>query len=328
MAELREKKIDVIIPCYRPGPYFLRQLELLGRQSLPLHRLIIVNTEEKLMSPEAGAAAEAFGERLTLRHIRKEDFDHGGTRNLGAALSDGDAMLFLTDDAEPADEYLLERLAEALYRAPGPDGLVCASVYGRQLAREDASEEERHSRLFNYPPESCEKSLKDLQRLGIKTYFSSNACCMYDREIFLRLGAFEKEAVFNEDMLFAAKALKAGYKIAYEAEARVLHSHAFSCMQQFRRNFDLGMSQAMHPEVFRGIPSEGEGIRMVRQTAARLASKGKFLQLPVLFVRSAFKYAGYRLGRAYRLLPLSVIRSCSANKAFIDRYFGRKGKSR
>ena len=58
--------------------------------------------------------------------------------------------------------------------------------------------------------------------------------------------------------------LQDDYAIAYVAEARVIHSHNYGCAAQFHRNFDLAVSQADHPEVFAGIHSEGEGIRLVR----------------------------------------------------------------
>ena len=50
----------------------------------------------------------------------------------------------------------------------------------------------------------------------------------------------------------------------------VIHSHNYNCMQQFHRNFDPGVSQAEHPEVFEGVPSEGEGIRLVKKSMAYL----------------------------------------------------------
>ena len=46
--------------------------------------------------------------------IEKKDFDHGGTRNKGAALSKADYMLFMTQDAVPVDAYLIENLVQAM----------------------------------------------------------------------------------------------------------------------------------------------------------------------------------------------------------------------
>ena len=39
--------IDVIIPAYRPGEEFRDVLVRLNRQNLPVHRVLIMNTEER-----------------------------------------------------------------------------------------------------------------------------------------------------------------------------------------------------------------------------------------------------------------------------------------
>ena len=75
-----------------------------------------------------------------------------------------------------------------------------------------------------------------------------------------KAGGFCKKTIFNEDMILAGHMINAGYKVAYVAEARVIHSHNYTGMQQFHRNFDMAVSQAEHPEVFDGIKSENEGI--------------------------------------------------------------------
>lgn len=75
------------------------------------------------------------------------------------------------------------------------------------------------------------------------------------------------------------------------------HSHHYTAVQQFHRNFDLAVSQAEHPEVFAGIRSEGEGFRMVRETAVWLKRRGMTAYLPALFLQSSAKYLGYLLGK-------------------------------
>lgn len=153
--------------------------------------------------------------------------------------------------------------------------------------------------------------------MGIKTFFASNVCCAYDREKFWFQGGFIHKTIFNEDMIFAGKAvLQDDYAIAYVAEARVIHSHNYGCAAQFRRNFDLAVSQADHPEVFGGIRPEGEGIRLVRQTARYLVAHRRPWLVPGLIVKSGFKYAGYCLGRCYRFLPVKLAAACSMNKEY------------
>ena len=330
-----KKTLDVIIPTYHPDEDFLLLIEGLSRQRLLPQRLIIINTEESLMPEEIKKELSRFSEadgsslrgRIMIRHIKREEFDHAATRSLGAKSSASDAFLFMTDDAVPADEYLTEKLLEALYEKKGRSGETVAMAYARQLPRQGCSESEIFTRSFNYPEEGLVKTAADRERLGIKTYFASNVCCAYRRDIFEELGGFCSTAIFNEDMIYAEKVIRNGYAICYEPEARVIHSHDYGPMALFHRNFDLGMSQAMNPEVFSGLRSEGEGLRLVISCARHLISKGKILKVPGLFVDSAFKYAGYRLGKAYKSLPPAAIRLCSSNRTYIDRMYGGNKKT-
>ena len=59
-----------------------------------------------------------------------------------------------------------------------------------------------------------------------------------------------------------------------------------------------------------------QGIRLVRQTARYLVSHRRPWLVPGLIVKSGFKYAGYRLGRCYRFLPVKLAAACSMNKEY------------
>jgi len=107
-----------------------------------------------------------------------------------------------------------------------------------------------------------------------------------------------------------------GYGIAYAADAKVIHSHNYSCMQQFHRNFDLGVSQAEHPEIFAGVPSEGEGIKLVKKTINYLIQKRKIWLIPGVILQSGCKYAGYLSGKNYRKLPRKMILWCTMNREY------------
>jgi rhamnosyltransferase len=96
----------------------------------------------------------------------------------------------------------------------------------------------------------------------------------------------------------------------------VIHSHNYNCTQQFKRNFDLAVSQADHPEVFGGIRSESEGIRLVKQTAHYLSEQHKPWLIPGMFVKSGFKYMGYRMGKAYHMLPQWLVMKCTMNREY------------
>lgn len=304
-------KVDVIIPTYKPDDSFFELIKKLENQTLPVQNIIIMNTEEKYF--EKLLYGKRFLEKyhnIKVYHLSKKEFDHGFTRCVGVSKSDAQLFLMLTQDAVPVDEMLVERLAAAL------EDEKVAAAYARQLPKPDCGLIEAYTRTFNYPEQSRVKTKEDLDALGIKTYFCSNVCCMYRRDIYEELGGFVRHAIFNEDMLFAAKAIKLNYKIAYVAQACVLHSHNYTCKQQFQRNFDLGVSQADHPEVFEGIPSESEGIKSVKATAAYLKSQKKGMLIPKLVIYSGSKYIGYLLGKHYKKLPKKWILSFTMNREY------------
>ena len=304
-------KADVIIPVYKPDHKFLTLIERLEHQSVPVNRIIVINTEQKYFDRLFyGTSFPNDYHNITVKHISKREFDHGKTRNRGVQYSDADFFIMMTQDAVPADEYLVEELLKPLC-----DEHV-AAAYARQLADENSSEVEKYTRNFNYPDRSAIKTGEDLERLGIKTFFCSNVCAAYNRKIFDVLGGFVKHTIFNEDMIYAAGAVKAGYGIAYAADSKVYHSHNYSCMEQFHRNFDLGVSQAEHPEVFAAYSSESEGTRLVRQTVRHLWDNRMKRQIPYVFVQGGFKYIGYLLGKHYRRLPRRWTVAMSSNKEY------------
>ena len=304
------EKADIIIPVYKPDGKFLTLIEKLGKQSVLPNRIIIMNTEQKYDRLIYGTSFQKEHRDMVVKHLSRREFDHGRTRNRGVQYSDTDFFIMMTQDAVPADEYLVERLLEQL----GNENVAVA--YARQLADGDSSEIEKYTRNFNYPEQSKIKTKADLETLGIKTFFCSNVCAAYNRKIFDELGGFVKHTIFNEDMIYAARAVEAGYGIAYTAEARVVHSHDYSNREQFQRNFDLGVSQAQHPEVFAAYPSESEGIRLVRQLIRHLRESGHRSQIPHVMMQSGARYIGYQLGRHYRALPDKMVVRMSNNKEY------------
>lgn len=306
------KKVDVVIPTYKPGKKFSRLLKMLQRQTWPVGKIIVMNTEKSFWNEHGFEGIK----NLEVHHLTKEEFDHGETRNRGMRFSRADIVVFMTDDAVPADEHLIEALVKA-FEQRGPEGEAVIMAYARQLPDKDCPLAERYTRSFNYPEESCVKTRADLEQMGIKTFFASNVCCAYDREKFWFQGGFIRRTIFNEDMIFAGKALlQDDYAVAYAAGARVIHSHNYNCRQQFKRNFDLAVSQADHPELFGCVRSESEGIRLVKSTACFLIRRGKPWLVPGLVVKSGFKFLGYRAGKCYRLLPKWLILKLTMNREY------------
>lgn len=305
--------VDVIIPTYRPGNELFLLIEWLEHQTVPVRNIILMNTEKEYFDRLTdGTRFLERHKRVQVHHLSRRDFDHGGTRREAAAGSDADFFVMMTQDAMPQDEYLLERLLDPL------KGDVAVS-YARQLAAKDCGVTEAYMRRFNYPEQSRLKSAADLPELGIKTYFCSNVCAAYRKDIYVELGGFVEHTIFNEDMIYAAGAIKAGYRVAYAAQACVCHSHNYTNGQQFRRNFDLGVSQAEHPEVFADVPSESEGKKMILQTTRYLWEKKLWKEIIRLYLQTVCKYAGYLLGKHYRSLPRKWVLAFTGNREYWQR---------
>lgn len=304
-------KVDIIIPVYKPDQSFLQLIEKLETQTVAVNRIILMNTEEKyFLQLFYGNKFLKQYHNIDVYHLSKREFNHGKTRRQGVKKSQAEVFVMMTQDAMPEDEFLLENLLKAL------EGEKVAAAYARQLPTQDCNPIEKYLREFNYPDKSEIKTLEDVETRGIKAYFCSDVCCAYKRTVYEELGGFVKNTIFNEDMLYAAGALKAGYQIAYAADACVVHSHNYTCMEQLHRNFDLGVSQADHPEVFAEVPSESEGIKSVKATAVYLKENRLWKWIPYLILQSGFKYIGYRLGKMYKKLPKKCIMKLTMNKEY------------
>ena len=307
MMEKRKINVDAIIPVYRPGKEFQELLERLHQQSHEVNKIILMNTGEAPWKEEI----EKKYPKCEVHLLKKEEFDHGGTRHLGTSFSDAEYLLFLTQDAMPQDTKLVENLLKAF----SWDDQIKAA-YGRQLPNAKCREIEKYTRSFNYPEESRIKSKEDLNILGIKTFFCSNVCAMYEKETYDRLGGFIRRTIFNEDMIYAGGLIQKDYKIAYAADAQVVHSHNYNAVEQFHRNFDLAVSQTDNPQIFAGIRSEKEGIRLVINTAKHLLKVKKPWLLFPLVTTSAGKILGYKFGQNYRRLSDDFILKCTMNQSY------------
>lgn len=290
-------KIDVIIPSYKPDEKLIKIFHMLAVQTVKVNKIIVMNTEEKYIDNLfLGRSYDEAAKSVEIHNLTQWEFDHGATRNEGASHSDADILVFMTQDAVPKNEYLIEDLIEPL-----SDENVVVS-YARQMPDENSSLSECFTRSFNYPDKDEVKSSRDLKQLGIKTFFCSNVCAAYKKSYFDACGGFVKHAIFNEDMVYAGNAVNAGKSIAYASKAQVVHTHEYTNKQQFRRNFDLAVSQAMHPEVFEGISSESEGKKYVMAAFTYFKNKDRAGLIVPFVITCVWKYAGFRLGKKYEKL--------------------------
>lgn len=303
-------KVDAVIPAYKPGHDLRELVEKLLDQTVRLGRIIIINTDREYFDEKEYLIAPA----VEVVHITRHEFDHAGTRDMGLRMSDADYVLFMTMDAIPKDNYLVEKLLSGFRRVDN-----IAVSYARQLPKKDCNRIEQITREFNYPAQSRVQTSDDIKELGIKAYFCSDVCAMYDTSIYRSLGGFKAPAIFNEDMVYAAGALDAGYAVSYCADALVYHSHNYTGRQYYRRNFDLGVSQADHPEIFERFNVKGTGMQLVRKSLAQICRSGTPADIIRLVYYSGMKYLGFRKGKNYHKLSLESCLKHTSDKEYWNR---------
>lgn len=258
--------ISVIIPTLNAETFIRPLIESLTLQTLQPDEIIVVDSE----STDSTVKICQDYSNVRILSVLRKDFDHGKTRDMALRKSKGDIVVFMTQDAYPADKYFLENLIDFLN-----SDKQLAVVSGRQLAREDATITERLVREFNYPPKSNIRSKKDIPQYGIKTYYCTDVCAAYRREIYLKLGGFDYPLKTNEDMFFAAKAVNSGYKVGYAANAMVVHSHSFTLKQQYDRNYIQGYEIERHKKFLGNASANSEGLKMVKTVSLQLLKQGK-----------------------------------------------------
>ncbi|KIM13285.1 MAG: glycosyl transferase [Sulfurovum sp. FS08-3] len=296
------KKVSLIIPTLNAQDSIGKLLEHLTSQEVDI---LIIDS-----SSDDGTMDIIKSYNVDYLVIPKEKFDHGGTRTLGAKqCHEADFLIYLTQDALPYDNQSIHNILK-----PFEDAKVGA-VYGRQIANLDETIFGEHLRLFNYKPMSYVRSYEDREQYGIKTAFLSNSFSAYRVTALQEIGYFKKRLILGEDMYAGAKMLQNGYKIAYNCDAKVYHSHGYSITQEFKRYFDIGVFHRNEKWILDDFgKAEGEGIAFVKSELNYLAKKRKIYLIPIAIIRTGAKYLAYKLGYYHNHLPKYWIQKMSMHR--------------
>lgn len=186
------------------------------------------------------ALAHSYGAEVI--EIAPESFSHGGTRNLLMERSQGQYVVFLTQDSEPAHERWLVRLLEGFSLADD-----VALAFGPYRPRSDASAmvaRELSDWFRSFSPagspridrlDPSERKIEARALLGPRGFFT-------DANGAVARAAWEavrfRRIAYAEDHVLAHDMLRAGYAKAFLPDAAVVHSHEYSLSGWLRRSFD------------------------------------------------------------------------------------------
>ena len=280
-------RISLIIPTLNAGEELDVLLEKMLAQSCPPDEIVIVDSE----STDGTRQRAEKHPKVKVMAIKGADFDHGGTRDMALRSCSGEVVLFMTQDAIPADAHYVEKLIAML------DDPRVAAVGGRQIARPDATRQEQLVRAHNYPQTSHVWDAKAIETMGVRAFMISDCCAAYKRDAYLAVGGFDHPIMTNEDMLMAQKLLEAGYAIAYCGEAAVIHSHNMTLKQQFRRNYIVGRTMKRYEERFCHVQEMGEGTKLAKTVLLQLLKEGRLLSGAAFCMDCTARLLGNRLGR-------------------------------
>jgi rhamnosyltransferase len=229
--------------------------------------------------------------------ISPEEFHHSKTRNLGAQKSNGDILVYLTQDALPVDNNLLANLIKPL-----KDNF--SVVYGRQIANPDAKKIDVFFYLYFYPAKRKilnKKHAENPKKFYIENIFASDVCAAIKRDVWEKV-RFDDDVPMSEDKDFALRVLKDGYNILYEPDATVYHSHDYTIISLFKRRFKDGAA-------FSSIALEGEdnfinrGFNYLNEQIKYFISNKYYSSIPYTLLYDFIYFISFFLGNNQRLLP-------------------------
>lgn len=222
--------VDIICPLYNAEKYILNLDKSIKRQkNVKINSIKYVLTEckdntEKLL----------IENKIDFIKIKKGEFSHSKTRENIAKTCDADIVVFITQD------IIIER-ADWLFNLTKPiyDN-ECDASYSRQISKSKGIE--KYTRELNYPKESCIKTKEDIEKLGLRTFFFSDASSAISNDVLKKLNYYDgKDLKINEDMYLAYKMIMNNYKIKYVAESVIIHSHDFKFKEVYQRYYDTGI---------------------------------------------------------------------------------------
>lgn len=303
-------RVTVVVPTYNGGALWLDSATRLSQQRSVIERVKVIDSSSK---DETQKIVRQFGFELTI--IDQTDFDHGGTRSFALEDITSDVVVFLTQDALLCDEEAVATLVSVFDSEPD---VVCA--YGRQLPHVDANPLAQHARNNSYRSEPYVTGLNDGFPAGFRKAFLSNSFAAYRTDFLKSIEGFPKHLILGEDSYVAARALTEGKRVAYVADAKVMHSHNYSALEEFKRYFDIGVFHSTQPWMIEELGSvEGEGVKFALDQLMYVVKQKQFLWVLRSACASLAKYLGYKLGKKHAQLGHRWSRRFSMYKSYWNR---------
>ncbi len=243
MNELQESPDISIIMLAKNGARYIDQVlsRVFGQKTEKSFEVIVID------SGSIDSTLDIVGKyEVRLERIKPAEFGHGRTRNLGARMARGKVLVFLNQDAIPANEYWLENLT---LRFQEVDRI--AGIYSKHVPHPDCNPLRKREKLndpTHSPTSTHVKFIENFQEYqnmdpGEKRKLISfeSISCAIDKKVWTKYPF--KDMEFAEDLEWSKRVMEAGYAIIFEPKSVVEHSHNFyrSFLETVQKHFDEGM---------------------------------------------------------------------------------------
>ena len=216
-------KVSILIRTKNEEAAIAKTLNIINSQTLQPYDIIVVDSG----STDQTVEIVRQWKNINLIQIKSEDFIYGKSLNIGFEAAKGDVVISLSAHAFPKDTEWLEMLVK-----PFNDPNV-AATYGRQLPHLDAWPPVQRDYLSYYGDSiRVQNDAKDPAN-----FCFSNSNSAVRRSIW-ETQPFHETISYAEDQEWAANVLRLGYKIIYEPQATVYHSHNESFSKVFLRSYN------------------------------------------------------------------------------------------
>ncbi|NKF07424.1 glycosyltransferase [Clostridium gasigenes] len=279
-------KVSIICPLYN-GEKYIKELysNIYRQENIEIESLEFILTESSDLTE---SVLKEIGAKYN--KISKQEFSHSLIREKAAFSSNGEIIVFITQDIKIIGKDWLANLISGIVNDE------CEASFSRQIGYENHGLE-KYIREVNYPEVSRIVTKDDVEKLGIMSFFFSDTSSAIKKSVFESLNGYDnKDLPTNEDMYFAYKLIMNGYRIKYESESKVIHSHEFSLKQVYNRYKDIGKFFAQNP-YFDKYKASKRGKGVLKYVIKRAIEDKKYSIIFDLFTNFTARVVGMKVGK-------------------------------
>ncbi|MCS4301639.1 glycosyltransferase family 2 protein [Chryseobacterium sp. BIGb0232] len=215
--------ISVIIPTYNRVDTLNKCLQHLENQSIGIENYEVIIVDDCSIDNTPEFCENYVLKSENVRYIRNEkNSGQATTRNVGIRASKGDIVLFLDNDLLVSDTFLEAHLN--LYKAKQDENIAVVSDVTYQAEDLDKTNFGRfiQSRAIGY---RSEKYMRGIDFSDIPSNFFAGGGSSCKKEDAFKIGLFEEglKKYGSEDELFGYRLKKAGFKIVFCPDAKLIH---------------------------------------------------------------------------------------------------------